>query len=648
MLGRLCQELVGELLDGRYQLTRYIGEGAFAWVYEASEVLRGEHVARVAVKLIDPQDDGHTQGLMREIQALAQFSHPSILVYRTSGEVASGRLQGMFYIVTELAERSLGEMLRNGQRPTGSELNAIAAQISSALAYIHSRGGVHRDVKPDNILRVGGSWQLADFGMARAVSGSLVSASGRKGTLGYMAPEMLDGQVGPASDVYSLGVTLLEGLTGRLAHDGSTEGEFIRNLSRMPANIPGDIREPWRTVLSRLLERDAKGRCSADELSVLLLARPEDQRDSKHPGARGTAPVVRPAHAPISPARVAVASSRPWEREGFRVGEEIEGPDGGVDVWVLPGEFTMGGDPKFHDAETRHRVCITRGFWLAKHELTNAQYRLSCRATRRRFPKHSNQGDGHPLVHVSWEDANAYCDHYGLSLPTEAQWEYAARGPELGQYPWGGDWDARKCCSAENRGPGGRTFPVGSFPEALGCACRITSAWCNRSQRVPLFWATASGRTDDDWCAAAWSASSGAIAGWCAGCKAGRSRSKSCAQSSRAGWATPAMQTQRHLCGISLGDSSQENRFGPLGAARRGHGNTQRLQRPRTKVRPKDQNDFGLPGADKGPEPVVVVPDDRIEPVAEGRPAVVGKVDPRPATQHAVLARRGACGIRRR
>jgi len=162
--------------------------------------------------------------------------------------------------------------------------------------------------------------------------------------------------------------------------------------------------------------------------------------------------------------------AKPWESEGSRAGEEITGPDGGTYVWVPAGEFMMGatdGDPSERPV---HRVRITRGFWLGKCEVTNAQYKRFCKATGREFPKGSNQGDDHPVVDASWDDAKAYCAHYGLRLPTEAEWEYAARGTKATTYPWGDEWDSAKCCNGDNRGPGGRTHAVGSFPAG--------ASWC--------------------------------------------------------------------------------------------------------------------------------------------------------------------------
>lgn len=203
--------------------------------------------------------------------------------------------------------------------------------------------------------------------------------------------------------------------------------------------------------------------------------------------ALGLTVLVLALSRPAAPLRG--ASSPPPELQyadglpnGTRAGEEWTGPDGGTYVWVPPGEFAMGSEDGYSDERPVHRVRITRGFWLGKHEVTNARYRRYCEATGKTFPTDSDQGDDHPVVFVSWDDAKAYCGHYGLSLPTEAQWEYAARGWDL-KYPWGNEWDARKCCNTDNKGPGGQTFPVGSFPEGVSWCGALDMAgnveeWC--------------------------------------------------------------------------------------------------------------------------------------------------------------------------
>jgi len=161
-------------------------------------------------------------------------------------------------------------------------------------------------------------------------------------------------------------------------------------------------------------------------------------------------------------------------------GEKITGPDGSSMVWVPPGEFIMGNGAK---DTIRHSVRITKGFWIGEHPVTNRQYRVFCSAGGRRFPHESDQGDDHPVVSVDWDDAQAYCRYYGLALPTEAEWEYAARGPEnrLLQWGQGGDSEMRfQCCNSMNRGPGGKTFPTGSFPH--------TSSWCGAQDMAGNVW----------------------------------------------------------------------------------------------------------------------------------------------------------------
>ena len=199
---------------------------------------------------------------------------------------------------------------------------------------------------------------------------------------------------------------------------------------------------------------------------------------------------LRDRETPPDPKRVAQATSGMGKPEGessgdarsspgSRAGEETTGADGGTYVWVPPGEFMMGSE-RYDEEKPVHRVRITRGFWLGKHEVTNAQYRAFCEATGKTFPEKSAQGDDQPVVYVSWSDAKDYCDQYRLALPTEAQWEYAARGPEGHKYLWGGKWDSKKCCNTDNRGPGGSTFPVGSFPDG--------ASWCGALDMAGNVW----------------------------------------------------------------------------------------------------------------------------------------------------------------
>jgi formylglycine-generating enzyme required for sulfatase activity len=163
--------------------------------------------------------------------------------------------------------------------------------------------------------------------------------------------------------------------------------------------------------------------------------------------------------------------------------KETTGPDGGTYVWVPPGEFMMGSDDGPADERPKHSVRITKGFWLSKYEVTNAQYWRYCQKSGSRFPDTGgvDRDPAHPVAFVTAFDAVAYCRSFNLRLPTEAEWEYSARGPDSLLYPWGNTWDPRRCF--DRTASRGSTCRVDSFPEgaswcgAFGMAGNV-GEWC--------------------------------------------------------------------------------------------------------------------------------------------------------------------------
>ncbi len=155
-----------------------------------------------------------------------------------------------------------------------------------------------------------------------------------------------------------------------------------------------------------------------------------------------------------------------WRHPGNRAGETVVGPDGGELVWVPPGTFSMGSDDGAPNERPVHEVRITRGFWMGKCEVTNAQF-------RRFRPRHDSgsykgaslNGGTQPVVMVSWEGARAYCRHWGLSLPTEAEWEYACRGGSESRYWWGDEERRAGTCAnlADRTLKAGFEFPLRIF-----------------------------------------------------------------------------------------------------------------------------------------------------------------------------------------
>ncbi len=141
--------------------------------------------------------------------------------------------------------------------------------------------------------------------------------------------------------------------------------------------------------------------------------------------------------------------------------------DGSVLVYVPAGEFEMG-DGQVSDCP-KHRVYLD-AYYIGVYPVTNAQYARFVKATRHRPPDNnfwqSAAKADHPVTHVSWDDALVYARWARLALPSEAQWEKAARGPANTVYPWGDDWDASKCRNATNCGSE-TTAAVSAYPSGV-------------------------------------------------------------------------------------------------------------------------------------------------------------------------------------
>jgi len=144
--------------------------------------------------------------------------------------------------------------------------------------------------------------------------------------------------------------------------------------------------------------------------------------------------------------------------------------DGMVMIWVPAGEFQMGSEDWDDDERPVNTVALD-GFWIDRTEVTNVQYQgcVAARVCNASFYANNNDtnGDTQPVVGVSWQDAVAYCTWVGGRLPTEAEWEYAARGPESLTYPWGNDWriGLANCDEDDCQDGYETTAPVGIFPE---------------------------------------------------------------------------------------------------------------------------------------------------------------------------------------
>lgn len=274
------------VLSDRYRLGPRLGGGGMADVYSAVD----ERLDRdVAVKLFraDLDDDARQES---EVRLLASLNHPGLVA------VYDAELGDPSYVVMELVDGpSLDAAMRSGQQ---LDVRRIGAEVADALAYVHARDVVHRDVKPGNVL-LGrdGRAKLADFGIARLVDQAHLTRTGQvMGTAAYLAPEQVRGEgVTGAADVYSLGLVLLEVATGRREFAGNATESAVARLHRepvVPASLPADL----RTLLLAMTAGDAARRPTAATVAARLR--------SDEPATVALTPLLAPAATQVLPTYV--------------------------------------------------------------------------------------------------------------------------------------------------------------------------------------------------------------------------------------------------------------------------------------------------------------------------------------------------------
>jgi serine/threonine protein kinase len=172
----------------------------------------------------------------------------------------------------ELVEgETLADTLRRGPLPP-ARTAAIGSSLAAALGYVHGKGLLHRDVKPANILMgTDGRVRLTDFGIARLVDAARVTSTGMMvGTASYLAPEQVAGEpVGPAADVYALGLVLLESLTGQREYAGSTVEVALARLHRAP-QVPATLPAGWQALLRAMTDREPAARPTPAQAAAAL------------------------------------------------------------------------------------------------------------------------------------------------------------------------------------------------------------------------------------------------------------------------------------------------------------------------------------------------------------------------------------------
>ncbi|HEU5105861.1 MAG TPA: protein kinase [Solirubrobacterales bacterium] len=264
-------------LSGRYETSEKLGTGGMSNVWKATDRILERTVAVKVLAEHLSDDERFVARFRREALAVAKLIHPNIVqVYDTGVD------DGRHYIVMEYVEGRSGAQILQRSGAVEPEIAAeIGIQACAGLDYAHRRGIIHRDVKPGNLMIVGGPVgggemivKLTDFGIARAIEQTRITQVGSVvGTAAYLAPEQVRGEEAtPATDVYALGVVLYQFLTGRLPYEGSSLAELaVRQQNEKP--LPPDtynseVPETLGAAVLRALEGDPNRRyASADELA---------------------------------------------------------------------------------------------------------------------------------------------------------------------------------------------------------------------------------------------------------------------------------------------------------------------------------------------------------------------------------------------
>jgi serine/threonine-protein kinase len=405
---------------------------------------------------------------------------------------------------------SLSQVLKEEGRLPSKTVSVWLRQAADALGHAHRRGVMHCDIKSANLLleRVRDRVYVSDFGLARAAEMSGGSSSGDSsktltGTAAYRAPEVRKTGHTAASDLYSLGVVGYELLAGRRPFEGSDPLDLLMAhatdaVPELPEDVPG-----WmRGVVMRLLAKEPGARYASGEEVVEALSKGGEggvraaPRVAKASGDAELVDLARraaeaeqalvQARAEAAARAAAEEAARKRAAEKAALEQRIEAaareaarlrasrdPLGALEqhgfewVTVPAGEFTMGSND-YGDEKPIHRVHLS-AYQIARHPVTNAQYELFVKATSYATPKHWKNGkipagkEKHPVVNVSWQDAQAFCVWAGVRLPTEAEWEKAARGADGRKYPWGNEPPTMELCNFN--GNVGDTTPVGLYPK---------------------------------------------------------------------------------------------------------------------------------------------------------------------------------------
>jgi eukaryotic-like serine/threonine-protein kinase len=250
------------LIDNRYSLGELLGIGGTAEVYLAHDEILDRDVALKVLRSQHAENEEFVKLFRREARSAAALNHPNVVPVYYWGRSEDGT----YYMTMEYVS---GGTLKDriGGPLDSSTVAGLGLQVADALRFAHEHGVIHRDLKPHNILLTeAGEARVADFGIALAANATTTSQlSPLMGTAGYMSPEQAKGEsVGPASDLYSLGVVLYEALTGELPYTAedpvALAMKHVNELPRSPREAQPEIPKDLAALILKLLAKRPEDR----------------------------------------------------------------------------------------------------------------------------------------------------------------------------------------------------------------------------------------------------------------------------------------------------------------------------------------------------------------------------------------------------
>ena len=246
-----------EVIAGRYRIERLLGAGASGRVYLATDEVAGRQVASNMFFAAGARGGAAYERFVREARLASTLRHPSLV------EVYDVSVERGFLVMEYLPGGSLAQRMAGGERLAASQVRRMALDVIGGLEAAHHRGVVHRDVKPANVFfDARGTAKLGDFGVAHLVDLGQTQTGGLIGTLAYMSPEQITGApISIAADLYALGVTLFEALTGRLPFLGPDfVAQHLGEAPPAPSAVVAGVAPGWDEIMSGLLVKNPRER----------------------------------------------------------------------------------------------------------------------------------------------------------------------------------------------------------------------------------------------------------------------------------------------------------------------------------------------------------------------------------------------------